>query len=202
MNSQNINYIDQMDELEQLRAQVAEFKSRLDEQEIVNDRLLRNVVKGKVKSLRKFSVSFYILGILGYLIIVAACLAAHVSVLPLVALGLMLVGEGVFTFWNLHKISGVSEMSVLEGQTAMASYIKREKWLNILEVPVLIAVIVWAYYSSEGISLTFLDVKGVIEGGFVGFIGGVAYVAYIFRKQFRMIRDIKKSINTLRDETK
>ena len=205
MNTEN-NNIDQLDELEQLRAQVAEFKSRLNEQEIVNDRLLRNVVKGKVKSLRKLNYGVYFLGGFGFLIILAAFLLVNISVWPIITLGVLGAVEAVFTFWNLNKISGVSEMSVVDAQTEMTAFVKREKWLNILELPVVALIIYWAYQSSKEIVIPG-DVPDDLvlatgSGAIVGAIVGCGIVLYLFRKQFRMIRNIRKSIDDLRDETK
>lgn len=194
-----------MDELEQLRTQVAAFKSRLDEQEIVNDRLMRDVVRGKVKSLRSLNITVYILGAFGYLVLAAVLLAAGVSVWPVVLLGLLFVGECVFSFWNLHTISGIHQMSVLDAQTAMTAFVRREKWLNILELPVVIAIVVWAWQTYEG-GVTALDsvpsdlVSSALCGGIVGCIIGVAFVAWLFCKQFRMIGNIRRSIAALRSE--
>lgn len=200
------NNINQLDELQQLRAQVAEFKSRLNEQQIVNDRLLRNVVKGKVKSLRQLNVGVYILGAVGYLIILAACLLVNVSVWPIITLGLLAVGEAVFSFWDLNKISGISEMSVVDAQTEMAAFVRREKWLNILEVPVVVAIIFWIFQSSKDVVIPNNIPSDLIQaaygGGIVGAIVGCGFVVYIFRKQFRMIGNIRKSIDALKDESK
>ena len=201
-----INNIDQLDELEQLRPQVAEFKSRLNGQEIVNDRLLRGVVKGKVKSLRRLNIGVYILGLLGFLIAAAACLVANLSVWPIATLGILCVGEAVFSFWNLHKISGVSEMSVIDAQTEMTAFVKREKWLNILELPVVAAIVYWAYLAPKDIVINADIPADLVQaagaGAFVGAFVGVGIVIYLFSKQFRMIGNIRKSIAKLRDETK
>ena len=200
------NNINHTDELDELRAQVAEFKKRLDEQEIVNDRLLRNVVKGKVKSLRKFNIIVYILAALGFVVIAAACLVTKISLWPVVTLALLGVAEGVFTFWNLNKIAGVSEMSVVDAQTQMAAYVRREKWVNVLEVPAILAIVYWAYVCAQDITVPQdipADlVDATIDGGFVGAIIGTALVFYLFRKQFRMIRNIRKSITALKEEPK
>ena len=205
MNTEN-NNINQLDELEQLRTQVAEFKSRLNDQEIINDRLLRDVVKGKVKSLRKLNIVVYVLGALGFILVAAACLLVNISVWPIIFLALLGVGEAVFSFWNLNKISGVSEMSVVDAQTEMTAFVRREKWLNIIEVPVVGAIIAWIYFSSKDMVLpdssdTNLTIATGI-GGAVGAIVGISLVAYIFHKQFRIIGNIRKSIDALKDETR
>ena len=199
------NNINQLDELEALRAQVAEFKARLDKQEIVNDRLLRDVVKGKVKSLRKLNLTVYILAAFGFLVIFLAFVIAKINPLPAVALGLIGVAEGVFSFWNLHKIAGVSEMSVLDAQTAMSDFVRREKWLNILEIPVVIAIVYWICVEVSGATIP-ADVpedlvKDTFTGAWVGAMIGIGIVAYLFRRQFVIIRNIRRSITALKSES-
>lgn len=204
MNHIDDNNIQNPDELEMLRAQVAEFKNRLDEQEIVNDRLLRDVVRGKVKSLRSFNITVYLLAAVGLLLILAAFIVARVSVWPVVVLGLLAVAEVVFSFWNLGKISRVSEMSVVDAQTEMTAFVRREKWLNIIEIPFVVLIVVWAYHAFESVVIPDSVPRDLIEdtarGGFVGVIIGVAVVIGIFAKQIRMIRNIRRSISALKDE--
>lgn len=164
------------------------------------------MVKGKVKSLRKLNYTVYVLAALGFLIIFLAFMVAKINPWSAVAIGLLGVAEGIFSFWNLHKIAGVSEMSVLEAQTTMSDFVRREKWLNILEVPVVIAIIYWMSIEIESSSVPagVSDdlIESTITGGWVGLIIGVGLAIYLFRKQFVMIRNIRRSIAALRDESK
>ena len=195
--------INQTDELEAQRAQVAEFKSRLDRQEIVNDRLLRDVVRGKFKSLKRFNIYMYITALVGFLVIIAAFALAGVSLWPAIVLGLLGVFEAVFTWWNLGKISGVSEMSVVDAQTAITGYVRREKWLNILEIIPVVAIIVWACYAVDQVGVPDgvpeAAIEGGITGGIIGLVIGVALVVYLFTRHFRMIRNLRKSIDALKN---
>ena len=193
MNTENQN-IDQHDELEQLRTQLAEFKSRLDRQEIVNDRLLRDALRGKVNGLRKYSNTIYILGAIGYLIIFAAFVVAKVTLIPVIVLGAMCLAEFIFCSWNLKQISGVSQMSVVDAQTAMAEYAKREKWLNIGEIIPVLALAAWAAIELRP------DIDALPAILFVVIVT-IVVCAILLGKQFKMVSDIQKSIATLRNES-
>ena len=192
MNTAN-NNIEDMKELEALRAQVAQFKARLDEQEIVNDRLLRNAVNGKVNRLRKYSNTVYILGAIGYLMIFAAFVAAKVNLMPVIILAVMCLAEFIFCSWNLKQIAGVSQMKVVDAQTAIAKYTKREKWLNICEFIPVLALVIW------GVSEFHPDQSRVIEMIIVGIIM-VIVCAVIIGKQFKMVAEVRKSIEELRKD--
>ena len=52
MENQNNN----LQELEELRSQVAEFKNRVEQQEIVSRRLLREAMKGHVSWIKQMSI--------------------------------------------------------------------------------------------------------------------------------------------------
>ena len=186
--------IEQHDELEQLRAQVAEFKSRLDQQEIITDRLLRNAVNGKVKSLRKYNNTIYILGGISYLIILTACLVAKVTLVPVLILGALCLAEYFFCTWNLRQISGVAQMSVVDAQTAIVKYIRREKWLNIGEIVPMLALAVWAVIE---IHPDFYNVYQLV----FTLVIAIAVAGFLLAKQFKMVADIRKSIAALRNES-
>ena len=89
MENQNNN----LQELEELRSQVAAFKNRVEQQEIVSRRLLREAMKGHVFWIKQMSIW----GSVGELVILPLLVYAlrsivGVSWLPIIAVGLVIVG--------------------------------------------------------------------------------------------------------------
>ena len=93
MENQNNN----LQELEELRSQVAEFKNRMEQQEIVSRRLLKEAMKGHVSWIKQMSLwgSVAELLILPLLIYALRSIAGF-SWLPIIALGLMIAGVSTY----------------------------------------------------------------------------------------------------------
>ena len=64
MESQTNNNIHPVDEVDELRQQIAQFKQRLDQQEIINDRLMRHTINARISILTKTSVIIDAVGLL------------------------------------------------------------------------------------------------------------------------------------------
>ena len=79
MDTQTNNNTHPVDEVDELRQQIAQFKQRLDQQEIINDRLMRHTMNARISI---FTKTFIIADAIGLLI------------MP-------------FTFWLFNKI-GIS----------------------------------------------------------------------------------------------
>ena len=126
MENQNNN----LQELEELRSQVAEFKNRVERQEIVSRRLLKEAMKGHVSWIKQMSIW----GCVGELVILPLLVYAlrsivGVSWLPIIAVVLLLVGEAVFNFWNVSTIRDkhLAVDDVLSAQQRLITFKRREK---------------------------------------------------------------------------
>ena len=97
------NQNNSLQELEELRSQVAEFKNRVEQQEIVSRRLLKEAMKGHVSWIKQMSIwgSVGELAILPFLVYALRNIVG-VSWLPIIVIGLVIVGEAVFNFWNSY----------------------------------------------------------------------------------------------------
>ena len=152
MENQNNN----LQELEELRSQVAEFKNRMEQQEIVSRRLLEEVMKGHVSWIKQMSIW----GSVGELVILPLLVYAlrsivGVSWLPIIAVGLILVGEAVFNFWNVSTIRDkhLAVDDVLSAQQRLITFKRREKLYTFGILPFLFLWIVWllfdVYYGTD-----------------------------------------------------
>ena len=152
MENQNNNLL----ELEELRSQVAEFKNRMEQQEIVRLRLLKEAMKGHVSWIKQMSIW----GGVGELVILPFLVYAlrsivGVSWLPIIVVGLVIVGEAVFNFWNVSTIRNkhLAVDDVLSAQQRLITFKRREKLYTYGILPFIFLWVVWllfdVYYGTD-----------------------------------------------------
>ena len=141
MENQNNN----LQELEELRSQVAEFKNRMEQQEIVSRRLLKEAMKGHVSWIKQMSfwgsvVELVIIPLMVY----ALRYIAGFSWLPIIALGLVMAGEAAFNFWNVSTIRDkhLAVDDVLSAQQRLITFKRREKLYTFGILPFLLLFLV------------------------------------------------------------
>ena len=152
MENQNNN----LQELEELRSQVAEFKNRMEQQEIVSLRLLKEAMKGHVSWIKQMSIwgSVGELVILPFLVYALRSIVG-VSWLPIIVIGLVIVGEAVFNFWNVSTIRDkhLAVDDVLSAQQRLITFKRREMLYTYGILPFIFLWVVWllfdVYYGTE-----------------------------------------------------
>ena len=141
MENQNNN----LQELEELRSQVAEFKNRMEQQEIVSRRLLKEAMKGHVSWIKQMSFwgSVVELALLPLFVYILRSIAGF-SWLPIIALGLMIAGEAIFNFWNVSTIRDkhLAVDDVLSAQQRLITFKRREKLYTFGILPFLLLFLV------------------------------------------------------------
>ena len=193
MENQNNN----LQELEELRSQVAEFKNRIEKQEVVSRHLLNEAMKGHVSWIKRMSIwgsvgELVVLPLLAYLL----RSIVGVSWLPIIAIGLMLISEAVFNFWNVSTIRDkhLAADSVLSAQQRLMTFKRREKLYTFGVLPFILIGIVWilldVYYGTD-IPLPSSD-RLLVD--FVIFAVGLTVVFYVF---YREIRSLNKAIKEI-----
>ena len=134
MENQNNN----LQELEELRSQVAEFKNRMEQQEIVSRRLLEEAMKGHVSWIKQMSFwgSVVELVLLPLFVYILRSIAGF-SWLPIIVIGLMIAGEAAFNFWNVSTIRNkhLAVDDVLSAQQRLITFKRREKLYTFGIVP-------------------------------------------------------------------
>ena len=194
MENQNNN----LQELDELRSQVAEFKNRLEQQEIVSRRMLNAAMKGHVSWIKQMSVwggivdlalvpfTVYLLkGILG------------VSWLPIIAVCIVMVFEAFFNFWNVSTIRDkyLVANDVINAQQRLRIYKRREKLYTYIAIPIILLWIVWFLfdvYSGKGIP--FPSPERLLSG-FVAIAIILAVLFYIFSREMRSLNKAIKDID-------
>lgn len=192
-NSQN-----NMQELENLRQQVSEFKERLDEQQIVNDRLMRNSMKSNVSWFKQTNVWICIIGTLFLpFIIFTLRVTLGVQWLPIIVFCVIFLLDVIFNFWQIRSISAsmFAKCDMLTVRRKMIDFKRREKLQMLIEVPLLILWGVWAFMTSnvEG------DFAQIIGYSFI--FGALLGLALAFGIFFFEMRSVNKTIRELDDYT-
>jgi hypothetical protein len=193
MENQNNN----LQELEELRSQVAEFKNRIEKQEVVSRHLLNEAMKGHVSWIKQMNIWMSV-GELVVLPLLAYLLRSIVGVswLPIIAIGLMLISEAVFNFWNVSTIRDkhLAADNVLSAQQRLMTFKRREKLYTFGVLPFILIGIVWilldVYYGTD---IPFPSSDRLLVD-FVIFAVGLTVVFYVF---YREIRSLNKAIKEI-----
>ena len=195
MDNQNNN----LQELEELRSQVAEFKNRMEQQEIVSLRLLKEAMKGHVSWIKRMSIW----GRVGELVILPFLVYAlrsivGVSWLPIIVLGFLIVGEAVFNFWNVSTIRDkhLAVDDVLRAQQRLITFKRREKLYMFGMLPFLFLWVVWflfdVYYGTD---TTFPSSSDRLLFDFVWIAIILAASSYLVSREIRSLNKAIKDID-------
>ena len=195
MENQNNN----LQELEQLRSQVAEFKNRLEQQEIVSERLLKQAMTGHVSWIKQMSawggvVDLALVPLTVYLL----RSIVGVSWLPILAVCIVMVFEAFFNFWNVSTIRDkyLAANDVINTQHRLRTYKRREKLYFYIIVPFLLLWLVWLFfdvYSSKDIPFPSTD-RLIFDLTAIAILFAICF--YVF---YREMRSLNKAVQEIEE---
>ena len=199
---ENLN--NNLQELEELRSQVAEFKNRVEQQEIVSRRLLREAMKGHVSWIKQMSIwcSVGELVILPFLVYALRNIVG-VSWLPIIVIGLVIVGEAVFNFWNVSTIRDkhLAVDDVLSAQQRLITFKRREKLYTFGILPVIFLWVVWLLFDVYyGTDIPFFPSSDRLLVDFVMIAIVLAAFSYVFYREMRSLNKAIKDIDEFREK--
>ena len=199
MDNQNNN----LKELEELRSQVAEFKNRVEQQEIVSRRLLKEAMKGHVSWIKQMSIwgSVGELAILPFLVYALRNIVG-VSWLPIIVIGLVIVGEAVFNFWNVSTIRDkhLAVDDVLSAQQRLITFKRREKLYTYGILPFIFLWVVWLLFDVyHGTDIPFPSSDRLLVD-FVVIGITLAVLSYVFYREMRSLNKAIKDIDEFREK--
>ena len=197
------NQNNSLQELEELRSQVAEFKNRVEQQEIVSRRLLREAMKGHVSWIKQMSIwcSVGELVILPFLVYALRSIVG-VSWLPIIVIGLVIVGEAVFNFWNVSTIRDkhLAVDDVLSAQQRLITFKRREKLYTFGILPVIFLWVVWLLFDVyHGTDIPFPSSDRLLVD-FVVISITLAVLSYVFYREMRSLNKAIKNIDEFREK--
>jgi hypothetical protein len=194
MENQNNN----LQELEELRSQVAEFKNRMEKQEIVSRHLLNEAMKGHVSWIKHMSIWG---GILDFALVPLVIYALHsfggVSWLPIIFICLVLVVEGFFNFWNVSTIRDkhLAADNVLSAQQRLMTFKRREKLYTYGVLPIIQLWFVWLLFDVyHGTEIPYPPLSRLIVY-FVVITVTLAGIFYVFSREMRSLNKAIKEID-------
>lgn len=192
---------DNMQELEALRQQVKTFKERMDQQQIVNDKLLRRSMKSQVSWIKHTNGWTSLIGLL---LMPFFVLSFHYMLgmqwAPIVVLCLAIVFDFVFNMWQIRSISAsmFATSDLMTVKRKMLSFKRREQLQMAIEVPLILIWLIWAFMTSESANGSN-DFNAFIKGsGIIGGIIGILIVAVLY---YFEIRTVNKTIAQLDEFT-
>ena len=198
MENQNNN----LQELEQLRSQVAEFKNRLEQQEIISERLLKQAMTGHVSWIKQMSVWGGVVDLaLVPLTIYLLKSIVGASLLPIIAICIVMALEAFFNFWNVSTIRDkyLAANDVINTQQRLRAYKRRDKIFTFSAIPIILLWAVWFLfdvYSGKDIPFPSTDRLLVY---FAVIVIMFAVIFYIF---YREMRSLNKAIKDIDEFTK
>ena len=195
MENQNNN----LQELEELRSQVAEFKNRIEQQEIVSRRLLKEAMKGHVSWIKQMSIwgSVGELVILPWLVYALRSIVG-VSWLPIIVIVFVIVCEAVFNFWNVSSIRDkhLAVDDVLSVQQRLITFKRRDKLYTFSILPFLFLWFVWLLFDVYyGTDIPFFPSSDRNLVYFVLIASVLAAFSYLFYREMRSLNKAIKDID-------
>ena len=200
MENQNNN----LQELEQMRSQVAEFKNRLEQQEIVSERLLKQAMSGHVSWIKKMSVWGGVVDLaLVPLVVYLLRSIVGVSWLPIIAVCIGMVFEAFFNFWNVSTIRDMhlAANDVINTQKRLRTYKRREKLYFYIIIPFLLLWLVWLLFDVyRGKDIPFPSTDRLIFD-FTAIAILFAICFYVFYREMRSLNKAVKEIDEFANST-
>ena len=198
------NQNNSLQELEELRSQVAEFKNRVEQQEIVSRRLLKEAMKGHVSWIKQMSIwgSVGELAVLPFLVYALRNIVG-VSWLPIIVVGLVIVGEAVFNFWNVSTIRDkhLAVDDVLSVQQRLITFKRREKLYTYGILPFLFLWFVWLLFDVYyGTDIPFFPSSDRNLVYFVAVVIILTVFFYVFSREMRSLNKAIKDIDEFREK--
>ena len=188
--------------LEEMRQQMTTLKNKLDQQEIVNDRLIRRSMRNEVNNINRRYNIIMAIGILmvpyGYWCFVKL---VGLSIFFWIATSIfMLICAGA-TFYNSRKISdpGLMSHSLVEARKKVASAKKFESNWLLFGIPAVILWMGWFFYETYQIQGGDFY-NGFFLGGCIGGIIGAIIGIKIHLKTQRQYQDVIDQIEDLTAE--
>ena len=194
MENQNNNF----QELEELRSQVAEFKNRMEQQEIVSRHLLKEAMKGHVSWIKQMGIWVSVAELLILPLLVYALRSiVGVSWLPTIVSGLMIAGEAVFNFWNVSTIRDkhLAVDDVLSVQQRLITFKRREKLYTFGILPFVFLCVVWLLFDVyHGTDIPFPSSDRLLVC-IVLIVITTTVLFYVFSREMRSLNKAIKSID-------
>ena len=190
--------------LEEMRRQMAILQEKLENETIVNERLLRESMKHNYSSINRYlSVEATILMPIIIIAFPALALIFHLSWGPVIAVILLCLADVIFDY----KVNHIKDEAFMgDNLIPTALRLQRAKRLTVLQMmvslPLMILWFAWFIidffqsidYQDE---LLTASAYGGIVGGCIGLVCGLIFAIQLYRKQQKTRQQVIDQINDL-----
>lgn len=185
---------------EDIQRQIDLLKKKLDNEKIINERLMRKAMSSRVNSVERYLWKVLSLGVVAMALMALDFIVLFPLSLPFViATELMLLCCIVFICINKRLVSSDKIMSgnLIEASSSLARFKKREIRYICVSIPLTVLWITWLVfeirvYAPDEESM-YSMLTGIMIGGIIGFCIGVS----MFRKMLRNVNDVLSQIEEL-----
>ncbi|MBQ9668955.1 MAG: hypothetical protein IJV45_09495 [Prevotella sp.] len=185
-------------ELENMRQQMEMLKKKLEQQEIVNDRIMRKSMKRNVSSINRRNLSVCILA----LFMIPYCywafiVLAHFSLAFWIATALFFLVCIGYTYYNTKDLirPGLMEEDLVEVRRKVARAKKLDSQWLLIGIPLVVLWICWFAYEAYRVN----GADGLMGFGFAALIGGTVGAIIGFRIHFKTQRQYQEIIDQIED---
>lgn len=192
--------MEEMNELQQMQAELQLLKDKLANQEIVSQRLMRKAMSDKISNSKKrkdrMMLFLPIILIPSFIIILS---------FDMMSIPLLVYTIAYLIFCTLYDYLYVSKQvndrnlfnkELAECKKVLVEY--KRRWLRSLFItgPLCIIFLVWFALDLSSISEKHLVVASLIGGAF-GFVGGTIYSVVYYRREMKMVNEIIAQLDEL-----
>lgn len=196
-------------DIEQMRQEMTALKTKLSEQEIINEQFMRHTMKSRMSWINSYVIAETVAAPL--LIIVFFLIDSFVfSISPWLLTYTLLIFIGNIIYdWHF---SFMKDSSLLQGDLTclrkrLVGMKHRIRWENIVSIVIIAIWIAWFFLEIHYFVLTldhdsflYRFMQGVIYGGAIGFVAGLVIALLINRKIGRTYSNIIAQIDELLTE--
>lgn len=198
----------QNNELEEMRQQLSLLNKKLEKQEIVNEKMIRQAMLSKMSFMKRYTwFSYFALVFVAIYFFILAKMA--LISWPLYAFTVVYMLVVVFTGRQINHYNDKEFLSnnLIDTARHMLKQRQLRKKVRFFSAPVLLFV--WAPWvcfelygltTAEGATISIETFYGGIIGGIIGMIGGFLIGASLYRKMQRINQDIINQINDLQGD--
>lgn len=187
-------------ELDAMRRQISLLKEKLDNESIINDKLMRSVMNTKVDKVDSYLLKLLIiLPFTMALMYLDFAIMFPISTACLIATEIMLVCCGIFIYLNKRLLASadLAGGNLVEECRKLVRFKKREIRYLYVSIPLLAVWMAWLTYELQHCgedpeAMVFLS-WGCVVGGIIGFCIGL----YKFRSMIRNINEVVRQIEEI-----
>ena len=184
----------QLDELQELRNQLTLLNNKLEKQEIINERLIKNSIKNKISGMKINSVTWSIVSLCTIPIIILACKHLNMSLTATIFLCFFICFASIYNIWTLIGIKNkIINENLIRTKEKILQAKKREKNRIYFCLPL---VIVWILVMKNEDFFSHINpIEFIIESIVFIMLG-----FYIHNKRNKNMDNMIKQIEELKKE--